>query len=52
MRDALARIVAEVRTALETIAASTQIASGNQDLSSRTEQQASSLEETGPRWRS
>nr|WP_308936688.1 methyl-accepting chemotaxis protein [Duganella radicis] len=47
MRDALARIVAEVRTGTETIAsASTQIASGNQDLSSRTEQQASSLEET------
>ena len=47
MRDALARIVAEVRTGTETIAsASTQIAIGNQDLSSRTEQQASSLEET------
>ncbi|WP_176648888.1 methyl-accepting chemotaxis protein [Duganella sp. SG902] len=47
MRDALARIVAEVRTGTETIAsASTQIASGNQDLSARTEQQASSLEET------
>jgi methyl-accepting chemotaxis protein len=47
MRDALSRIVAEVRTGTETIAsASSQIASGNQDLSSRTEQQASSLEET------
>nr|WP_308494608.1 methyl-accepting chemotaxis protein [Duganella rivi] len=47
MRDALAKIVAEVRTGTETIAsASSQIASGNQDLSSRTEQQASSLEET------
>jgi methyl-accepting chemotaxis protein len=47
MRDALAGIVAEVRTGTETIAsASSQIASGNQDLSSRTEQQASSLEET------
>ncbi|WP_308495545.1 methyl-accepting chemotaxis protein [Duganella guangzhouensis] len=47
MRDALASIVAEVRTGTETIAsASTQIASGNQDLSARTEQQASSLEET------
>jgi len=47
MRDALARIVAEVRTGTETIAsASTEIASGNQDLSARTEQQASSLEET------
>jgi methyl-accepting chemotaxis protein len=47
MRDALARIVAEVRVGTETIAsASTEIASGNQDLSARTEQQASSLEET------
>nr|WP_315259117.1 methyl-accepting chemotaxis protein [uncultured Duganella sp.] len=47
MRDALARIVAEVRSGTETIAsASTEIASGNQDLSARTEQQASSLEET------
>jgi len=47
MRDALARIVAEVRTGTETIAsASTEIAIGNQDLSTRTEQQASSLEET------
>ncbi|WP_432382925.1 methyl-accepting chemotaxis protein [Duganella sp. P38] len=47
MRDALAKIVTEVRSGTETIAsASTQIASGNQDLSSRTEQQASSLEET------
>ena len=47
MRDALARIVAEVRIGTETIAsASSQIASGNQDLSARTEQQASSLEET------
>jgi len=47
MRDALARIVAEVRTGTETIAAaSTEIAAGNQDLSARTEQQASSLEET------
>jgi methyl-accepting chemotaxis protein len=47
MRDALARIVGEVRAGTETIAsASSQIASGNQDLSARTEQQASSLEET------
>ncbi|MRW87369.1 methyl-accepting chemotaxis protein [Pseudoduganella sp. FT26W] len=47
MRDALAKIVAEVRVGTETIAsASTEIASGNQDLSARTEQQASSLEET------
>jgi methyl-accepting chemotaxis protein len=47
MRDALASIVAEVRSGTETIAsASSQIASGNQDLSARTEEQASSLEET------
>ncbi|MYM26186.1 methyl-accepting chemotaxis protein [Duganella sp. FT135W] len=47
MRDALARIVSEVRVGTETIAsASSEIASGNQDLSTRTEQQASSLEET------
>ena len=47
MRDALAAIVAEVRSGTETIAtASTEIAAGNQDLSARTEQQASSLEET------
>ncbi|SEO58212.1 methyl-accepting chemotaxis protein [Duganella sp. CF517] len=47
MREALAGIVAEVRSGTETIAtASTQIATGNQDLSSRTEEQASALEET------
>jgi methyl-accepting chemotaxis protein len=47
MRDALTRIVAQVRHGTDTIAtASTQIANGNLDLSSRTEQQASSLEET------
>ncbi|MRV71230.1 HAMP domain-containing protein [Duganella sp. FT92W] len=47
MSDNLARIVGEVRHGTETIAtASTQIASGNVDLSSRTDAQASSLEET------
>jgi methyl-accepting chemotaxis protein len=47
MRDALAAIVTEVRTGTQTIAAaSTQIAIGNQDLSARTEEQASALEET------
>ncbi|WP_432240702.1 methyl-accepting chemotaxis protein [Herbaspirillum robiniae] len=47
MRDALTRIVAQVRHGTDTIAtASSQIATGNLDLSSRTEQQASSLEET------
>jgi methyl-accepting chemotaxis protein len=47
MRDALARIVTQVRQGTDTIAtASGQIATGNLDLSSRTEQQASSLEET------
>ncbi len=47
MRDALSTIVAEVRGGTEAIAtASAQIASGNQDLSMRTEQQAGALEET------
>jgi methyl-accepting chemotaxis protein len=47
MNARLTVIVAEVRTATETIAtASGQIATGNMDLSARTEQQASSLEET------
>jgi len=47
MRDALAKVVGEVRIGTDTIAtASSQIASGNQDLSQRTEEQASSLEET------
>ncbi|HUW27499.1 MAG TPA: Tar ligand binding domain-containing protein, partial [Sulfuriferula sp.] len=47
MNDSLAHIVGQVRTGTETIAvASRQIASGNADLSGRTESQASSLEET------
>jgi methyl-accepting chemotaxis protein-2 (aspartate sensor receptor) len=47
MRDALVRVVSQVRQGTDTIAtASSQIASGNQDLSSRTEEQASSLEQT------
>jgi len=47
MSENLARIVGRVRSGTETIAmASTEIASGNLDLSARTEQQASSLEET------
>jgi methyl-accepting chemotaxis protein len=47
MRDSLARIVSEVRVGVESVGtASAQIAAGNIDLSSRTEQQASSLEET------
>ena len=47
MNDSLIRIVAEVRTGTVSIAeASSEIASGNLDLSSRTEQQASSLGET------
>ncbi len=47
MRDGLAGIVSQVRSGTETIStASSQIAAGNLDLSSRTEQQASSLEET------
>ncbi|MBA5690431.1 methyl-accepting chemotaxis protein [Rugamonas apoptosis] len=47
MRDSLTSIVSAVRSSTATIAtASTEIASGNLDLSSRTEQQASSLAET------
>jgi methyl-accepting chemotaxis protein-1 (serine sensor receptor) len=47
MNASLAGIVREVRNGTETIAAdSGRIASGNQDLSERTETQASSLEET------
>ena len=47
MRDSLAGIVGEVRSGTDTIvSASGQIASGNMDLSSRTAQQAGSLEET------
>ncbi|MFJ3047343.1 methyl-accepting chemotaxis protein [Herbaspirillum chlorophenolicum] len=47
MRDKLAGIVSQVRTGADTITtASTEIARGNLDLSSRTEQQAGALEET------
>ncbi|WP_151639464.1 methyl-accepting chemotaxis protein [Noviherbaspirillum aerium] len=47
MNDALTKIVSEVRTSSDAIAASSsEIATGNADLSSRTEQQAGSLEET------
>ena len=47
MNESLAKIVAEVRTGTDTIAtASNQIALGNLDLSSRTEEQVSALEET------
>ena len=47
MRDNLAHLVSQVRTDAEAIStASGEIASGNHDLSARTEQQAGSLEET------
>ena len=47
MNDSLVKIVGEVRTATETMStASAQIASGNMDLSSRTEAQAGALEQT------
>jgi methyl-accepting chemotaxis protein len=47
MRDNLARIVCNVRGGVESVStASGQIAAGNQDLSQRTEAQASSLQQT------
>ncbi|WP_198972240.1 methyl-accepting chemotaxis protein, partial [Xylophilus sp. ASV27] len=47
MRDSLAKVVGGVRANAEGVAtASAQIAQGNNDLSARTEQQASALEET------
>ena len=47
MRDSLAGIVGQVRAGTDTMAtASSQMASGNLDLSARTEQQAGALEET------
>ncbi|MCC7700743.1 cache domain-containing protein [Janthinobacterium sp. GW460P] len=47
MRDNLAHLVSQVRSDAESIStASGEIASGNHDLSARTEQQAGSLEET------
>jgi methyl-accepting chemotaxis protein-1 (serine sensor receptor) len=47
MNDSLIRIVGEVRVGTDTIAtASRQIASGNADLSARTESQAGALEKT------
>ncbi|GAB3355757.1 MULTISPECIES: methyl-accepting chemotaxis protein [Giesbergeria] len=47
MQDGLAGVVAKVRQGAEGVAtASTEIAQGNQDLSGRTESQASALEET------
>ena len=47
MRDSIGNIVREVRAGTDAIAlAAAEIASGNQDLSGRTEQQSSSLERT------
>ncbi len=47
MRDSLAQVVSQVRQGSESVAtASVQISQGNNDLSGRTEEQASALEET------
>jgi methyl-accepting chemotaxis protein len=46
MRDGLTRIVGQVYSSDTIASAAGQIANGNLDLSSRTEQQASTLEET------
>ena len=47
MRDSLVKVVSDVRDNSESVAtASAQIAQGNQDLSGRTEQQASALQQT------
>ncbi len=47
MRDSLVQVVADVRGNSESVAtASAQIAQGNQDLSARTERQASALQQT------
>lgn len=47
MKQSLVRVVSEVRQGVDSVGtASAQIAAGNQDLSSRTEQQASNLQET------
>ncbi|MDM0018704.1 methyl-accepting chemotaxis protein [Variovorax saccharolyticus] len=47
MRENLGRVVGEVRTGTDSIAAASgQIAAGNHDLSSRTEEQASALQQT------
>ena len=47
MRDSLVKVVTEVRANSESVAtASAQIAQGNQDLSGRTEQQATALQQT------
>jgi len=47
MQESLAQVVGKVRTNAELVAsASAQIAQGNQDLSGRTEQQASALQQT------
>ncbi|GIZ50310.1 methyl-accepting chemotaxis protein [Noviherbaspirillum aridicola] len=47
MRDALGTLVAQVRSGSESVvAASSEIAAGNLDLSNRTEQQAATIEET------
>jgi len=51
MNDGLGRMVTQIRGGAEAIAVGAgQVAAGNQQLSSRTEEHASSLEETVPFW--
>jgi HAMP domain-containing protein len=53
MQQGLTRVVGAVRSNADSVAtASAQIAQGNQDLSGRTEQQASALQEPPPPWSS
>src|SRR5450830_54067 len=53
MRDSLTDTISNIKSSADTIAtASSEIASGNHDLSGRTEQQAGAIEETAQPWKS